>query len=209
MQGAFGVGYVLALQRCLSAFQRESNAPRLAATVRVNGRLHWTSSDAEQGLISQRDISRLQHHQDTHRYLRFTPLRDPIVGPDRSGWEMASRSSLGRRHHARSSAPSHERTGRLRASAGISQRGTSAARRTVVEAAVSDAVLSRGPLFAPGDGWAYSNVGYMLLLEVLGTSRVWASRRPFRISWSRPWRCSVSSWSSGSGIGPAAFRVRS
>ena len=27
------------------------------------------------------------------------------------------------------------------------------------------AVLAKGPLFAPGQGWSYSNVGYMLALE--------------------------------------------
>jgi D-alanyl-D-alanine carboxypeptidase len=30
-----------------------------------------------------------------------------------------------------------------------------------------DAVLPQGLLFAPGEGWAYSNVGYMLLVDVL------------------------------------------
>jgi len=30
-----------------------------------------------------------------------------------------------------------------------------------------DAVLSRGLLFTPGESWAYSNVGYMLLIDVL------------------------------------------
>jgi D-alanyl-D-alanine carboxypeptidase len=30
-----------------------------------------------------------------------------------------------------------------------------------------DAVLSNGSLFAPGEGWAYSNVGYMLLIDIL------------------------------------------
>jgi D-alanyl-D-alanine carboxypeptidase len=30
-----------------------------------------------------------------------------------------------------------------------------------------DAVLPKGLLFAPGDSWAYSNVGYMLLIDIL------------------------------------------
>src|SRR5262249_1094771 len=30
-----------------------------------------------------------------------------------------------------------------------------------------DAVLSRGLLFSPGHGWAYSNVGYMLLIDAI------------------------------------------
>jgi D-alanyl-D-alanine carboxypeptidase len=30
-----------------------------------------------------------------------------------------------------------------------------------------DAVLSKGWLFAPGESWAYSNVGYMLLIDIL------------------------------------------
>jgi D-alanyl-D-alanine carboxypeptidase len=30
-----------------------------------------------------------------------------------------------------------------------------------------DAVLPQGLLFAPGEGWAYSNVGYMLLIDIL------------------------------------------
>src|SRR5947209_304327 len=30
-----------------------------------------------------------------------------------------------------------------------------------------ETVLSRGMLFAPGSGWAYSNIGYMLLVQVL------------------------------------------
>jgi D-alanyl-D-alanine carboxypeptidase len=38
-----------------------------------------------------------------------------------------------------------------------------------------DAVLPKGTLFGPGDGWAYSNVGYMLLVQVL--ERI--SRQPF------------------------------
>lgn len=30
-----------------------------------------------------------------------------------------------------------------------------------------DAVLTPGMLFAPGDGWAYSNIGYMLVVDIL------------------------------------------
>jgi D-alanyl-D-alanine carboxypeptidase len=30
-----------------------------------------------------------------------------------------------------------------------------------------DVVLSKGMLFAPGDGWAYSNIGYMMLLQIM------------------------------------------
>jgi D-alanyl-D-alanine carboxypeptidase len=30
-----------------------------------------------------------------------------------------------------------------------------------------DATLSKGALFAPGEGWAYSNIGYMLVVDVL------------------------------------------
>ena len=30
-----------------------------------------------------------------------------------------------------------------------------------------DAVLPKGMLFAPGEGWAYSNIGYMLVVDVL------------------------------------------
>ena len=39
-----------------------------------------------------------------------------------------------------------------------------------------DAVLPNGLLFSPGDSWAYSNVGYMLVVDVLGrvTGRTFA-----------------------------------
>ena len=30
-----------------------------------------------------------------------------------------------------------------------------------------DAVLPKGMLFAPGDNWAYSNIGYMLVVDIL------------------------------------------
>ncbi|KMK68679.1 serine hydrolase [Puniceibacterium sp. IMCC21224] len=32
---------------------------------------------------------------------------------------------------------------------------------------VRDRALSAGPLFAPGDGWSYSNVGYILAIEMI------------------------------------------
>jgi CubicO group peptidase (beta-lactamase class C family) len=50
--GEYRMSYVSALQRCLAECPCESKALAVSAAVRVNGRLHWTSPDSEQGLAA-------------------------------------------------------------------------------------------------------------------------------------------------------------
>jgi D-alanyl-D-alanine carboxypeptidase len=159
---------VSALQRCLSELPPQSNARRVSAAVRVNGRLHWTSTDADEGLLA--GSAKFPVYSITKTLTAICVLRLSEIG------SLAVTDSV-RKWLPRLDVPDSITLAHLlRHASGLGDYGPLREYHDAVRSHPGqpwtrqrflDVVLSKGMLFAPGDGWTYSNVGFMLLLEVL------------------------------------------
>ena len=156
------------LQDCLCDWRTQSGAQGVSAAVRVNGRLCWSSVGEDDGILAGgarfpiysitktlTAICILRLHET--RLLDVThPARQWV--PDLAVPEAATLAHL-LRHTSRlgdyGPLPEYHEAARSRPS------------EPWTDQQFFDAVLSKHPLFEPGRGWAYSNIGYMLLRLVL------------------------------------------
>ena len=156
------------LQDCVSEWRSRSGVSGVSAAVRLNGRLHWTSDGARAGVLAA--DAQFPIYSITKTLTAICALRLSEVGAvtltDKvktwcSDLELPDDITIA---HL------------LRHTSGLGDYGPLPEYHDAVRSRPSypwrrqqflDAVLSRGMLFTPGDGWAYSNIGYMLLREVL------------------------------------------
>lgn len=80
---------------------------------------------------------------------------------------MAAGRECPRRDHADTLASSYERTARLRPLPEYHQAVRTCPDRPWTRQQFLDAVLPKGVLFAPGESFSYSNIGYMLLIDIV------------------------------------------
>jgi D-alanyl-D-alanine carboxypeptidase len=159
---------VLALQSILDDFRQQTGAPGIATALRVDGNLHWTGSSTigEPFPLAPRfpiysvtktltAIAILRLHETAG--LSFTSPITQLLP------ELSLPNSITLIHL-------------LQHTSGLRDYGPLKEYHAAVHAHPSQpwddqkflaAVLPLGQLFAPGAGWSYSNVGYMLLRQVL------------------------------------------
>ena len=201
----------------MSEWRARSGASAVSAAVRLNGRLHWTSRRDGNGVFdgsAQFSIYSITKTLTAICVLRLSEMgtlnvADPVTRwvpdvPITSGITLAHllRHTSGLRDYG----PLPEYHDAVRA-----HPGEPWSRQQFL-----DAVLSRGMLFEPGEGWSYSNVGYMLLREVLqrATGRSFAETvhelvaRPLALSQTRVVE-TIDGWSTCvPGYGPEVDRDR-
>jgi len=156
------------LQDCVSEWRSDTGVAGVSAAVRVNGRLHWTSAATRNGVLAadaQCPIYSITKTLTAICALRLSErgalnLTDPVAA-----WcsDVDLRGDVTVAHL-------------LRHTSGLGDYGPLPEYHDAVRSHPSDpwsrrqfldAVLPRGLCFEPGRGWAYSNIGYMLLREVL------------------------------------------
>jgi D-alanyl-D-alanine carboxypeptidase len=156
------------LQDCVSEWRSGAGVAGVSAAVRVNGQLHWTSADTRSGVLAADALCPIYSITKTLTAmcaLRLAErgalgLSDPVAAwcPDVGLRDEVTIAHL------------------LRHTSGLGDYGPLPEYHDAVRSHPSDpwtrrqfldAVLPRGMRFEPGGGWAYSNIGYMLLREVL------------------------------------------
>ena len=162
------MSYESILTRCLAGFVREPNLTRLAAAIRVDGRPYWMSANSAEGLLA--GDARFPVYSITKTLIAICVLRLCQSGSLKLTDEV-TKWFVGR------GVPGGITLGHLlRHTSGLGDYGPLAEYHQAVRSRPGEpwsrqqfleTVLSTGMLFAPGSGWAYSNIGYMLLVEVL------------------------------------------
>ena len=159
---------VSALQDCLSEWRARSGTPGVSAAVRLDGRLFWASNGTKDGTLAGTErfpiysITKtltavcVQRLHETRSLKVTDPLRKWLPG-------LAVSDAVTLAHL-------------LRHTSGLKDYGPLPEYHVAVrsrpgqpwtEQQFLDVALSNGTLFEPGQGWAYSNVGYMMLNLVL------------------------------------------
>jgi len=159
---------VSTLQDCLSEWRTRSGAPGVSAAVRLDGRLVWVSHGAEDGVLA--GAARVPIYSITKTLTAICVLRLHEIGslnvadPVRH-WlpDVAVSDTITLAHL-------------LRHTSGLKDYGPLPEYHAAVrsrpgepwtEQQFLDVALCNGTHFEPGQSWAYSNVGYMMLRLVL------------------------------------------
>jgi D-alanyl-D-alanine carboxypeptidase len=156
------------LARFVREWRERAGAPGVSAAIRVDGQLAWTTDGPDQGVIAS--SARFPIYSITKTLTAVCVLRlqeERQLGVDDSLRTWFSELDV---------PPAITLTHLLRHTSGLGDYGPIPEYHAAVRSHPSqpwtreqflDAVLPRGLLFATGDGWAYSNIGYMLLRLVL------------------------------------------
>ncbi len=154
------------LQSALDDFRRQSGAPGIATAVRIDGDLHWIGS----GDHVFAPAPRFPIYSVTKPLTAICVLRLHEIG------QLLISSPITQFLPGLPLPDSITLTHLLQHTSGIRDYGPLKEYHTAVRSHPSDpwtdqqfldAVLPLGLAFAPGAGWYYSNVGYMLLRQVL------------------------------------------
>jgi D-alanyl-D-alanine carboxypeptidase len=158
----------MTLQDVLSAWRADAGVPGVSAAVRVNGQLHWSSTPSDDGVLNGDAVFPI--YSITKTLTAICALR--LAEADRWSLDDPVRKWVPDVPLPRAVTLSHL----LRHTSGLRDYGPLAEYHRAVRFTPRepwtrrqflDAVLSRDMLFAPGEGWAYSNVGYLLIRESL------------------------------------------
>ena len=158
----------MTLQESLSAWRQNAGVPGVSAAIRVNGHLRWSSQSTSDGVLNGQALFPIYSITKTLTAICALSLSeagawsldDPVRKwvPDVPIPDAVTLSHL------------------LRHTSGLRDYGPLTEyhhgvrfhpREPWTRQQFLDAGLSRGMLFATGEGWAYSNVGYMLIRESL------------------------------------------
>jgi D-alanyl-D-alanine carboxypeptidase len=154
---------VSTLQDCLSDWRARSGVPGVSAAVRVDGRLIWVSNGTEGSFTgaTQFPIYSITKTLTAVCVLRLHEIGSLNVTDPLRKWlpDLAVSDAITLAHL-------------LRHTSGLKDYGPLTEYHAAVrsrpgqpwtEQQYLDVALSDGTLFEPGQGWAYSNVGYMML----------------------------------------------
>jgi len=156
------------LQDCVSEWRSDAGVSGVSAAVRVNGRLHWTSEATRDGVLAADALCPIYSITKTLTAicaLRLCERGALRLGDPVTAWcsDVDVRDDITIAHL-------------VRHTSGLGDYGPLPEYHAAVRSHPSrpwtrhqflDAVLPRGLWFEPGAGWAYSNIGYMLLREAL------------------------------------------
>jgi len=158
---------VRALQESLDYWRVQSCAPGVSAAVRIDGHLYWNGNSSDEPFPS---TPRFPIYSITKTLTSISALRLHEAG------QLPVASKVARWLPDLSLPPSITVGHLLQHTSGIGDYGSLREYHEAVRTRPSqpwndqqfiDAVLPRGLLFEPGGGWAYSNIGYMLLRLIL------------------------------------------
>ncbi len=156
-----------ALQAALDDWRARSEAPGVSAAVRIDNDLYWSGSSSDEPFPP---APRFPIYSVTKVLTAVATLRLHEAG------QLPVSSSVSRWLPNLALPPSVAVAHLLRHTSGIGDYGSLKDYHAAVRSRPTqpwsteqfiDAVVPRGLLFDPGAGWAYSNVGYMLLLLIL------------------------------------------
>jgi D-alanyl-D-alanine carboxypeptidase len=155
------------LQHRLTEWRARAGVPGVSAAVRVDGRLHWSSEAADGAFAggARFPIYSITKTLTAICVLRLSELGALALADPAARWvpDAPLPDTITVAHL-------------LRHTSGIGDYGPLACYHDAVRSQPGrpwtrqqflDAVLPRGFLFPPGAGWAYSNIGYMLLADTI------------------------------------------